>query len=124
MSSMGPLPEEVTIDFLNAKVILKILTGGTAALDEQNSVIEFQNGASDYAFTIPPDSGVDFPIGSWMIFRKTGSGEITLTRGSGVIFRGALGDINLKLSGEDGFSVYIEKTNNDVWLASGSVKAV
>lgn len=102
---------------------VNIQTGNyTAALDDQ--IVEFNNGSSNFAFTLPPDSEVAFPVGKIMAARKTGSGDITLTRGAGVSFRGVLGDANAQIDGEDGFEVWFEHTATDVWLLTGSVKAV
>lgn len=95
-----------------------------AALQDASSVIEYVNGSSDFTYTLPQDSDVAFPIGSWIEIRKTGSGEITLTKGTGAVFRGALGNVNVKIDGSDGFSAFIEKTATDTWLINGSVKAV
>ena len=111
-------------NLLNIVVVEKISTGDTASLSDQNSTVEFQNSTSDYIYTIPPASSVAFPLGSWIICRKTGTGDITLARGSGVIFRGVLGDVDVKLDGEDGFSAYLEKTATDTWLIQGNIKAV
>lgn len=96
----------------------------TAALQDASSVIEYTNGASDYTYTLPQNSAVAFPIGSWIEIRKTGSGEITITKGAGATFRGALGDVNAKIDGSDGYSAFLEKTATDTWLLSGSVKEV
>lgn len=96
----------------------------TAALEDAEHIIEYTNGASDYAFTLPQNSDVAFPIGSWIEIRRTGSGEITITKGTGATFRGALGDVNVKIDGADGYSSFIEKTATNTWLISGSVKAV
>lgn len=95
-----------------------------AALIDNLSAVEYTNGASDYTFTIPPNSSVAFPVGSWMEVRKTGSGEITIAKGGGVTFRGGLGDVNVKINGTDGASVFLEKTATDTWLLSGAVKVV
>jgi len=113
------------INDLNTKVVVKVSTGGVAALSEQNSVIEFQNGASAYTWTIPPNSSAAFPIGSWQVLRKTGTGDITLARGAGVVFEHEnFGDNNVKLDGAKGYSVYIEKTAADTWLLTGAIKTV
>ena len=113
------------VNSLNYNVVTKVSTGGTAIIEEQNSVIEFQNGTSSYVWTIPPESSVDFPAGSWMILRKTGSGDITVARGSGVAFEHEnFGNNNVKLDGQKGYQVFLEKTATDTWLLSGSIKAV
>lgn len=116
----------IPVNSLNYQTSIKIGTGGTASFAEQNNIVEFQNGSSDYAWTIPPDSSVNFPHGSWMILRKTGTGEITVTKGSGVTFRGVLGNVNVKIDSEDGDGYYIliEKTDDNEWLLIGNIKAV
>ena len=125
IGSIGGGGSGFNINDLNTQVFAKVATGGTAVIGEQNSVIEFQNGAGNYAWTIPPNSSVAFPVGSWMVLRKTGAGDITLTRGSGVAFQHEnFGDNNVKLDGQEGYSVYIEKTATDAWLLSGAIKTV
>lgn len=128
MSRIGPRGAGgggFNVDDLNNKIVIKSSAGGTASLNEQNAIVEFQNGSNDYAWTIPPNSSVAFPVGSWMVMRKTGDGEITVTKGGGVTFRHEnFGDNNVKLDGKDGYSVYIEKTGSDTWLLSGAIKAV
>lgn len=94
-----------------------------AILTDNNKVIEFANAAADFTFTIPPNSTEKFPIGAWMEVRKTGAGEITIARG-GIAFRSNLGNVNVKIDGADGFSIFIEKTALDIWLISGAIKAV
>ena len=96
----------------------------TAALSDAQTVLEYTNGVSDFNYTLPQNSDVAFPIGSWIEIRKTGTGEITLLKGTGTTFRGALGDVSAKIDGADGFSAFIEKTASNTWLLSGSVKAV
>jgi len=114
-----------TVNNLNIKTVIKSAEGGTASLNEQNATVEFQNGAGDYVWTIPPNSSVAFPTGAWMALRKTGDGDITVAKGAGVTFRHEnFGDNNVKLDGKDGYSVYIEKTATDTWLLSGSIKTV
>lgn len=110
-------------NFLNTVVVEKISTGDTASLSDQNSIVEFQNSTSDYIYTIPPDSTTAFPKGSWIICRKTGTGDITIARGSSVVFRSVLGDADVKIDGEDGFSVYLEKTAVNTWLNQGNIKS-
>lgn len=123
ISGGGGVP--FNINDLNSRIVEKVSVGGTASLSEQNSVVEFQNGASAYTWTIPPASSVAFPVGSWMELRKTGTGDITLARGSGVVFRHEnFGNNDVKLDGRDGYSVYIEKTATDTWLVNGAIKTV
>ena len=108
---------------LSEQVVVKS-SSSSAVLDDKFKTIEYQNSTNDYTFTIEPDSTTDFPVGSWFVIGKTGLGDITIARGGGVVFRGASGNVNIKLSGEDGFSVYISKRSANTWLYSGSFKDV
>ena len=112
------------ITSLLARKIIKVITktgNAIASLDEAQKVVEFTNGASDYTYTLPQNSDVAFPIGSWMEIRKTGTGDITITKGTGATFRGVEGDVNIKIDGEDGYSVFVEKTAINTWLISGNI---
>lgn len=121
---------EVISGFYNETGLSQLFTvvnksaSDTLALSDSFVVIEYTNGASDYTFTFPQDSEVAVPIGSWTEIRRTGTGEITLAKGTGATFRGSLGDVNVKINGSDGFSAFAEKTAANTWLISGSTKAV
>lgn len=98
-----------------------IKTGTSNALStDKNKTIEFQNGVVDIFYIIPADD--DFSIGSWMVLRKTGTGDVTIQKSLGVTFRGVFGNANFKISGGDGYSAYITKTAANEWLYSGAVK--
>lgn len=96
-----------------------------AVLSDAFKTIEFTNGASDYAFTIPLNATTAFAVGTLITARKTGSGNITITQeNASMTFRGVLGDVNVKIDGQDGYEVVLEKTDTDEWLISGAVKPV
>lgn len=95
----------------------------TAALADNFHTIEYNNSTNSYTFTLPQISEIAFPVGSWIEIRKTGTGEITIAKGTGATFRGALGDVNVNIDGEDGYSAFAEKTATNTWLITGSVKS-
>ncbi len=104
------------------QVVTKSITS-IAALTDNYKVVEFNNGASDLDFTIPLESSVNFPIGSWIVVRKIGSGEISFPKGGAMTYRSFLGDVEPKLILGDSSSVFLEKTGSDIWLFSGSIEA-
>lgn len=95
-----------------------------AVLGDASKIVEFANGASDFAFIIPKNLTVAFPVGTTITFRKTGSGDVTIVKDAGVTFRGALGNVNVKIDGQDGFEGKLEKTATNIWLITGAIKAV
>ncbi|MFC1616791.1 DUF2793 domain-containing protein [Candidatus Margulisiibacteriota bacterium] len=104
-----------------ASVVTKSATT-TAALSDNLKVVEYANGTNAYTFSLPQNSEVAFPVGSLIEIRKTGTGDITIAKGTGATFRGVFGDANVKIEGEDGYSVFAEKTATNTWLISGAVK--
>jgi hypothetical protein len=56
----------------------------TAVLADGNNTIVTLANASANTFTIPPNSGVAFPVGTVLNFAQTGAGQTTITQGSGV----------------------------------------
>ncbi len=70
-------------------------TGTTYTFDlaDSGTVIEFNN-ASAITATIPPNSSVAFPIGTWIELHQKGAGTLTVAAGSGVTLqsRGLLTD--------------------------------
>lgn len=76
--------------------------------------------ASAHAWTIPPISSVVWPIGTTIYGRNyTTGGNITLTRGGGVVLRvaGSATDSNKTITANGEFSVTMEA--NDIWVARG-----
>jgi hypothetical protein len=124
---MGPIGGggSVDINFLNSRIVDKVSAGGSTALAEQNSTLNFQNGASDYNYTVSRESTVAFPRGGWQKLTKEGAGDITVKKQvPAVAFYGPLGDVDFKLDGEAGYFAWIEYQGSDVWKYGGSVKAV
>jgi hypothetical protein len=77
------------------------------------------SSASANALTVPPDSSVDFPVGSQIMVLQTGAGQTTITAGSGVTINATPG---LKL--RDQWSmVTLIKRSSDTWVATGDLSA-
>ncbi len=91
----------------------------TLVLADANRVIPISN-ASPNTITVPPNSSVAFPTGSLISFIQTGSGQTTLTAGSGVTINSEGGKLKIKaqyaLAG-------IIKVDTDTWVAFGNLTA-
>lgn len=91
------------------------------ATDAGKAVI-MNNSTNDRALTFPP--GI-FTIGDKGFIWKTGTGEITGTKGSGVTLVTALtGNVNFKLDGVSPYKIEWEYTDTDEFTIYGNIKAV
>jgi hypothetical protein len=94
-------------------------TSDTLVLADGFLGVDFQSGSATTA-TVPPNSSVDFPIGTVVHGYQSGAGEVTITPGSGVtlLSRGAA------LTSAGQYARWsIEKIATDTWLASGDLTA-
>lgn len=90
----------------------------TAVLGDAGKLVEISN-ASANTFTIPPNSSVAFPIGTWINYEQTGAGQTTLTPGAGVTIHARVG---LKLGGQYGMATLVKRAT-DEWSAGGDLSA-
>ena len=72
-----------------------------------------------HAWTIPPNSSVNYPLGTAIVGRNFGTGVVTLTRGSGVALRmaGSGTSANVAMAQYGMFTAIQEAT--DVWVVQG-----
>lgn len=91
----------------------------TLVMDDAGRAVT-HTSASAHAWTIPPNSSVAFPVGTVILMDNSGSGDVTITRGSGVSLRlgGSSTDANLTLAQYGFCSLFKRGTNN--WVAQGS----
>lgn len=85
-------------------------TSYTLALSDAGKNVQCTNAAS-VTLTVPPNSGVAFPIGTVILFSQGGAGIVTATAGSGVTLRtpnGAATTTNYDGRG-------LEKIDSDTW---------
>lgn len=80
-------------------------TGGEPITAHLNATIAFLNGNQNYNYTY--QIGV-FTPDDWQTLRKSGSGDISLIRGTGVTFLSPFGNTNLKIDGGYGNFVHIQ----------------
>ena len=89
----------------------------TLVLTDAGKVIEINSGSSENV-TIPPNSGVAFPLGTQVVVVRLGAGAVVITEGSGVTTRSD-GDKN-KIKSQYSSCVLI-KHETDEWYILGNL---
>jgi len=89
----------------------------TLVLTDAFKSVEIDKGTSN-TLTVPPNSSVAFPTGTTIEITQIGAGQITITPGSGVTFRGRGGAY--KLAGQYGVAG-IRKRDTNEWVVYGDV---
>lgn len=89
----------------------------TFAMDDTNSIVEFNNAAAITA-TIPANSTTPIPIGSFIEIHQLGAGQVTPSPAAGVVLRirGAF----TKTAGQYA-SARLTKISSSTWLLSGDL---
>lgn len=85
-------------------------TSYTLVLTDAGKDVRCTNAAA-VALTVPPNSSVAFPVGTWLLFSQGGAGIVTATAGSGVTLNAANGAATT--AQHDGRG--LEKTATDTW---------
>ena len=81
----------------------------------------YHSNSTAYAWTIPPNSSVAFPIGTAVAMVNKGSGTVTITRGSGVaLWEAGDGTDEDKALTQYGYIV-ITKVATDEWVLTGTL---
>jgi hypothetical protein len=91
----------------------------TLALTDAKKKLRANHASVAIDYTVPPNSSVAFPIGTWIIIEMTGAAQVAVAAGSGVTIKPAS---KLKVNGQDTSAVLL-KENTDIWSFQGSVKA-
>jgi len=89
----------------------------TLVLADAGKVIEINSGSSENV-TIPPNSGVAFPLGTQVVVVRLGAGAVVITEGSGVTTRSD-GDKN-KIKSQYSSCVLIKHETNE-WYILGNL---
>ena len=89
----------------------------TLVLADAGKVIEINSGSSENV-TIPPNSGVAFPLGTQVVVVRLGAGAVVITEGSGVTTRSD-GDKN-KIKSQYSSCVLV-KHETDEWYILGNL---
>jgi hypothetical protein len=89
----------------------------TLALGDANKVVEGNNAAA-VTVTVPPNSSVAFAIGSSVVVRQIGVGQVSVAAGVEVTIRSRGG--SLSLVGQYSEAT-ITKRSGDEWVLSGDL---
>lgn len=88
----------------------------TLSLSDQSKVIEY-NSASAGTITIPSDSSVNFPTGTYIVVLQTGTGQATISPSAGVTLNYTPGN---KTRVQWSMATLI-KRGSDLWIAAGDL---
>ena len=91
----------------------------TAVLADKDTLLELSNSSTAGTFTIPPNSSVPFPKGAQLNVVQTGSGQITVTAGSGVTINATPG---LKIRAQWSSATLVKRAT-DTWVLFGDLSA-
>jgi hypothetical protein len=89
----------------------------TLALTDQGKILPF-NTSSTGTVTVPLNSSVAFPTGSFVNFIQSGTGPVLITGASGVSVQSE--NAKLKLKGQYAVAGVV-KTDTDTWVAFGNL---
>ncbi len=115
---------EITEDGTNYDVFTKSVqfnqqtASYTLVRSDRGKLIEVSNAGAT-TVTVPPDSSVNFPVGTEVRVLQTGGGQVTIAAGSGVTVNATPG---LKLRAQWS-SVNIVKRAANTWVALGDLSA-
>lgn len=88
----------------------------TLVLSDRGKLVAI-NMSTTNTLTVPPESSVAFPDGSWINLARLGSGKTTVVAGSGVTINTALG-MSLRAQYSGGSLI---KTGTNSWLLVGDL---
>lgn len=91
----------------------------TLAFTDANKKLRANHATVAINYTVPPNSSVAFPIGTWIIIEMTGAAQVAVVAGSGVTINPST---KLKVNGQNTSAVLVKEAT-DTWSWQGSVKA-
>jgi hypothetical protein len=103
----------------DAVVLSAKTTDYTLVLADAGKTINM-NVSTANAITIPPNSSVAFPIGTTINIVQTGTGQVTVTAGSGVTLNSR--NSNTKIAAQYSGATII-KLDTNTWILIGDIKA-
>ena len=114
--------DTAVLDYVDAStaeaVIDSTQTGNfTLALAQKGKVVP-ASSASAIVATVPPNSSVAVPVGSWVEIDRMGAGSVTVAAGSGVTIRNAAAVLTLRVQYS---TAMLRKIATDEWLIVGDL---
>jgi hypothetical protein len=91
----------------------------TLALGDSGAVVEMTSSSAN-TITVPPNSSVAFPTGSFISLRQYGTGQTTIAPGAGVTIRSFSSAV--KLAGQYAEATLTKRAINE-WVLSGELTA-
>lgn len=91
----------------------------TLVIGDANELITLDNGSA-ITLTVPPNSSVAFDIGTQILLRQIGAGQVTVAPGSGVTLQSY--DSKLKITGQHAGCTLIKEGTN-TWSVQGNLSA-
>jgi hypothetical protein len=92
-------------------------TARTMSAGDVNAYIRMNNAAAN-TFTLPPNSGVNIPVGSRVWIEQAGAGRTTVVAGAGVTLRQSSPTAQLYLRAQYS-QVWATKVATDEWVLAG-----
>jgi len=92
-------------------------TNYTLVLTDDAKIVTLSVGSAN-TLTVPPNSSVAFPVGTQITIVSIGTGQTTITPGSGVTINSAGGALKLRVQYS---SCTLIKTATDTWLCIGDI---
>jgi hypothetical protein len=87
------------------------------SLGMKGKVVPVSSGSA-IVVTVPPNSSVAFPTGSWVEVDRMGTGTVTVAPGSGVTIRNAAAVLTLRAQYS---TAMLRKIGTDEWLIVGDL---
>lgn len=104
---------------LGPAVITQQSAGYTLALTDAGDIVEMTN-ATDVDVTVPPESSVDFPVGTQIVVVRNGAGKIQFVPGAGVTLRS---DASKQFISTQYSAATLVKRGADEWYIFGNLAA-
>jgi hypothetical protein len=109
----------LSLDFTSSNISQNEQTASyTLVISDKDKMVEMNVGSANN-LTVPPESSVNFPVGSQITILQTNTGQTTIVAGSGVTVNATPG---LKLRARWS-SVTLIKRAADTWVALGDLQA-
>jgi hypothetical protein len=109
----------IAVEFAPSTTLFNAQTASyTLALSDKDLFVEMNVGSANN-LTVPPESSINFPIGSQINILQTGAGQTTIVAGSGVTVNATPG---LKLRARWSSVTLIKRASN-TWVALGDLQA-
>jgi hypothetical protein len=109
----------LSLDFTSSNIIQnQQIASYTLVLTDKDKMVEMSVGSANN-LTVPPESSVNFPVGSQITILQTNTGQTTIVADSGVTVNATPG---LKLRAQWS-SVVLVKRASDTWVALGDLQS-